>query len=58
LKPILAHGTGIDDLIVFVVLAAGSIVALRGAERKVRHRAESEQAVGEQEGSLSSADDE
>lgn len=54
----LAHGSGIDDLIVFVVLAGGSMLALRAAERKARRRAETEQAVGEREGSLSSADDE
>gem|GEM_PF-6092909 len=58
MRPILAHGSGIDDLIVFVVLAGGSILALRSAERKARRRAETEQAVGEREGSLSSADDE
>lgn len=58
MRPILAHGSGIDDLILFVVLAGGSILALRAAERKARRRAEAEQAVGEREGSLSSADDE
>jgi hypothetical protein len=58
LRPTLAHGSGIDDLIVFVVLAGGSILALRAAERKARRRAETEQSVGEREGSLSSADDE
>lgn len=58
MKPVLAHGTGIDDLILFVALAGGSIVALRAAERRARRRTEAEQTVGESEGSLSSADDE
>ena len=39
MRPMLAHGSGIDDLIVFVVLAGGSILALRAAERKARRRA-------------------
>ncbi len=52
----LAHGTGIDDVAVFVVVTGLAIVVLRASERKARRRAETEAADGKEP--LSSGPDE
>lgn len=55
MTPLLAHGTGIDDVLVFVGVVGVSIVVLRIAERRARRRAEQADLASD---SLSSAPDE
>lgn len=52
---LLAHGTGLDDVLVFVGVVGLSLVALRLAERRARRRAEQADEVND---SLSSMPDE
>ncbi len=52
---LLAHGTGVDDVLVFVGVVGVSVIALRVAERRARRRAEEADPATD---SLSSTPDE
>jgi hypothetical protein len=43
LQPVLAHGSGIDDVLLFVVPAVLAVILLRRAEQKARRRRLEEQ---------------
>ena len=43
----LAHGSGIDDILMFVIPVALAVVALRVAEKRAKARIESEHADAE-----------
>lgn len=44
--PILAHASGIDDILLFVIPAVAAIAAMRWAEIRARKRADRDDPLG------------
>lgn len=52
---VLAHGSGIDDILLFVVPVGLAMFALRTAERRARQRQEAEESSSERHPEADSA---